>query len=119
MIRKATVGMGTAERLTKSSQFAAVFDAGKYWANDLMALRAMHNDLRTSRIGIVASKKVGNAVIRNRAKRLLREAVRLHSIEPGWDIVIIARKKMVGKKYGDIEPAFAGLMGKAGLLGEG
>ncbi len=116
MIQEATVGMGKAERLTKSSQFAAVFEAGKYWANDLMVLRAMPNSLGASRTGVVASKKVGNAVIRNRARRLLREAVRLHSIESGWDIIIIARKKMVGKKYGDIEPAFAKLLGQAGLL---
>ena len=108
--------MGKKEHLSKNSQFAAVFNEGNFWANDLMVLRAMPNGLNTSRTGIVASKKIGNAVIRNRAKRLIREAVRLNSIKPGWDIVIVARKKMVGASYGDMEPEFVKLMSRSGLL---
>lgn len=111
--------MGTEERLTKSSQFAAVFKQGKFWANDVMVLKAMPNGLEVSRIGIVASKKVGNAVVRNRVRRLLREAVRLTPIEPGWDIVIVARKGAAGTRYRDIEPAFIGVLSRARLLGRG
>ncbi|MBT9160496.1 MAG: Ribonuclease P protein component [Dehalococcoidia bacterium] len=64
------------ERLTKSSQFAAVFKHGNTWVNDLMVLRSMPNGLELSRFGFVVSKKVGGAVVRNRVRRLLRETAR-------------------------------------------
>ena len=105
------------ERLTRSSQFAAVFREDKYWANDFLVLKAMPNGLEQSRFGFVASKKVGNAVIRNRTRRLLREAARLTPVRSGWDIVIIARKGAAGKNYGEIEPALSKLLKRADLYG--
>ncbi len=113
------MGMGKEERLTKSSQFAAVFEEGRFWADDLVVVKAMRNGLEVSRVGIVASKKIGNAVVRNRAKRLLREAVRLNSMVPGWDVVLVARKGVVGASYREVEPAFVRLMRRAKLLGRG
>ena len=107
------------ERLTRSSQFAAVFKEGKYWANDFMVIKAMPNGLEQSRFGFVTSKKVGNAVVRNRVRRLLREAVRLNPVETGWDIVIIARKESAGKNYHQMEPKLLKLLNRAKLMGQG
>ncbi len=107
------------ERLTRSSQFAAVFKEGKYWANDFMVIKAKSNGLEQSRFGFVTSKKVGNAVIRNRVRRLLREAVRLNPVKSGWDIVIIARKEAAGKNYHQVETKLLKLLARAKLVGEG
>ena len=114
-----TARMRKEERLTRSSQFAAVFKEDKYWANDFMVIKAMPNGLKQSRFGFVTSKKVGNAVVRNRVRRLLREAVRLTPIESGWDIVIIARKEAAGKNYHQVEPKLRKLLNRAELLGQG
>jgi ribonuclease P protein component len=83
----------TLERLSKGAQFERVRREGRTWGSGLMVLNAARNSESKIRCGFITSKKVGNAVHRNRARRLLREAVRLRlpHIAPGWDLVWIAR----------------------------
>ena len=65
---------------------------------------AARNGGETVRCGFITGKKVGKAVQRNRARRLIREAVRkrLADITPGWDLVWIARAAIVGRSYGEV-----------------
>lgn len=63
------------------------------------------NRLSFSRIGFVASKKVGNSVCRNRARRLMRESVRTmdYRLKPGYDIILVARNSINGHKCQDVQ----------------
>jgi ribonuclease P protein component len=59
----------------------------------------------TTRLGVVTSKQIGNAVARSRARRLMRECFRLHQRElaRSVDLVLVARPSIVGKKMADVE----------------
>jgi len=75
-------------------------------------------DESASRVGVVVSKKVGDAVVRNRAKRLLRETFRVHQHEfnQPLDLVLVARSSIVGRAFVEVEKDFLIVMRKAGLL---
>ena len=82
-------------RLRKSRDFAAARRGGRSWSDKLLVLIARRTDGETCRYGFSVSKRVGNAVARNRVKRRLRETARQDvaaRIEGGWDFVVIARK---------------------------
>lgn len=83
-----------------------------------MILAACQNGQALSRIGLVAGKKVGLAVKRNRARRLLREAARhlYGQLAPGWDIVLIARLATSRAAARDVYAALADTARRAGLL---
>jgi ribonuclease P protein component len=69
-------------------------------------------------VGITASRKVGNAVARNRARRLLREAARqLYSVTVGgWDIVLVARSRTLGASEGQVEDGLRQILDRLQLL---
>ena len=74
-----------------------------------------------TRVGIIVSRRVGPAVVRNRARRLLRESVRLHQHELRGqvDLVLVARPSIAGRSFAEVETDFLGALRRACLLKEG
>ena len=87
--------------------------------NNLVVLRASPNSLGVNRYGFAAGKRLGSAVLRNRIKRRLREAVRQIQIKDGWDMVFIARKDAAQADYHTLKQATQELLARARLLGNG
>jgi ribonuclease P protein component len=78
------------QHLLTQAQFDRVYASEAYAADDVLVVKAAANDTGVTRLGLSVSRKVGNAVARNRWKRLIREAFRLaqHDLPPGFDLVV-------------------------------
>jgi ribonuclease P protein component len=96
------------ERIRRKNEFTRVYEQGKKIFSDSFVLYVFYNQQQHCRLGITASKKLGNAVIRNRCKRLVRELFRRNKdkFPPGADVIIVATRNMVGKSYRELEEEF-------------
>ncbi|MHB9095231.1 MAG: ribonuclease P protein component [Eubacteriales bacterium] len=105
--------------LTSNKEFSNVFNHGGSVADRLLVVYSLPNGKPYTRFGLSVGKKVGKAVTRNRFKRILREICRsnLPIIKEGYDCVIIARPRILGENYRNIEKSFIKVAGKARLLG--
>ncbi len=108
--------MKRVERLKKPEQFSLVYNQGISQANQLLVIRAKSNGLDLFRYGISINKRVGKAVIRNRIKRILREILRLASLPPGWDIILIVRGPAAQSDYKQLETAVFSLLNRAHIM---
>ena len=102
--------------LTKTEQYALVYNKGNSWASKLVVVKALPNGLTLSRYGFSVSRRVGKAVVRNRVKRLLREILRLTPLLPGWDIIFIARPLAASADYTNLEKSVKDLLCRARVL---
>ena len=100
---------GSAVRLRSREEFIAVQQHGRRIGSRYATVLARPNSLGRDRLGLVASRRVGGAVIRNRAKRRLREVFRRQQSEGaapnrhGWDVVIIARAEVATVPFADLQ----------------
>ncbi|MFT5195316.1 MAG: ribonuclease P protein component [Cellvibrionaceae bacterium] len=104
-------------RLRLATDFVQLRKNGHKFVHPLAVLVCGANHKDVIRFAFPASKKTGNAVQRNRARRLLREAVRLHltSLEPGRDCLLIVRGKTSKASFAEVAAAVNILFDRAGL----
>jgi len=110
--------LGRSSRLAQSREFARVRQAGERLAQG--CLIANWHKLpagATPRLGVITSKKIGGAVQRSRARRLLRESFRLHQhdLAQPVEMVLVARNSIAGKKFADVEKDYLAALKRAGL----
>ncbi len=106
--------------LRKNKEFQCIYQHGKSYANHFIVLYIFsQNRAKSRKVGFAAGKKLGNAVTRNRVKRLLREAYRLNQhkiVNDGLNILLVGRKPMTNVKYNVVEKALINLCAKAKLI---
>ncbi|QXM07023.1 ribonuclease P protein component [Crassaminicella indica] len=105
-------------RLREDTAFKRIYSKGNSLANKYLVLFYLKKKQEYNRVGFIASKKVGKSVIRNRARRLMKEAFRLYSsdIQRGYDLIFIARVNMKDAAYKDVEKAMMHILKKSKLL---
>jgi len=105
--------------LSKPEDFAALQGEGTVRSHPLMVVRIRRTDLEATRFGLSTGRKLGGAVVRNRVRRRLREALRAMapSFQPGWDVLIIARPPVIGADFQALASALQNLLRRGGVLG--
>jgi ribonuclease P protein component len=105
-------------RLTRSTDFKRVRRFGKSYAHPFILLVALPAEAERTLIGVSAGRSVGSAVDRNRAKRLIREAIRpfLPALQPGWNILLIARKPILQAQFTVIQSSLEILLTRGQIL---
>jgi ribonuclease P protein component len=104
-------------RLRRQEDFRRLRSTGRVWRHPFFILSVTPNGLPHNRYGFVISKQLGKAVVRNRIRRLLREAMR-HAhpyLAPGVDMALIARGPVVGQPYQAVNEAVMRILEQAGL----
>lgn len=106
--------------ICRNNDFRRIYVRGKSYVSPLVVVYALKNRTKNVRVGITTSKKVGNAVQRNRSRRVIREAFRALAprVRPGFDLVLVARGKTPYVKSTDVRRQLERQLQAAGLLRE-
>jgi ribonuclease P protein component len=105
--------------LSRPQDFAALQERGTIRSHPLLATRILRTDVGPTRFGLATGRALGSAVIRNKVRRRLREALRSMgpSLRPGWDVLVIARPAIVEADLRTITQTLRRLLARGGVLG--
>ena len=104
-------------RIRRDAEFRRARHQGRCWSSDILVLCALRTGAPVTRFGFVVSKRLGNAVTRNKVKRRLREAARhlAPNLLPGYDVVVIARGPVASRAFVEIAGTLGALTSRAHL----
>jgi ribonuclease P protein component len=100
------------ERIRRRPEFERIYNAGSKMHGRFMTLFVMPNGTTAPRFGVAATRKLGSAVERNRAKRRARELFRRRKNIGGLDIVIVPRREMLDAPFATLEADYIALLGR-------
>jgi ribonuclease P protein component len=100
------------EHVRKRAEFELIYKAGLKQNGRLMTMFTRARESGCARLGIAATRKLGPAVTRNRAKRLVRELFRHHKPTGSLDVVVVPRREMLDATYARLEAEFVSLLGR-------
>lgn len=107
-------GLTAAERIRRRPEFERVYSEGARVHGRFMTLFVLSNGGATPRFGVAATRKMGSAVERNRAKRLAREIFRRHKVAAGLDIVVVPRRDMLDAPFVSLEADYHAALERSG-----
>jgi len=104
--------------LSRPEDFAALQGEGTVRSHPLLVVRIRRTGLEETRFGLSTGRKLGGAVVRNKVRRRIREALRVMapSFQPGWDVLIIARPPVIGVDLPTLAGALQSLLRRGGVL---
>ena len=100
------LAFGRDRRIRRRAEFQRVYEAGRRLSLRLMTVILMPTELPGSRLGVSATRRLGGSVVRNRAKRVVREVFRRAEVPGGLDIVVIPRPSLIEATYQAVEAEF-------------
>ena len=112
--------MKKAVTIKENRIFRRIYSKGKSAVTPFLVVYCRPNRLDHNRLGVTVSTKLGCAVVRNRARRRLREVYRLSSprLSQGWDLILVARGRTLTASWKELNDSFLRLSRKLGLLGD-
>lgn len=97
-------------RIRRRAEYQQIYDRGTRIRSRFSTVFILPNDTGITRLGIAATRKLGGAVVRNRAKRLIREVFRRNTIAPGLDIVIIPKRELLDASLTVLEADYRSIL---------
>jgi ribonuclease P protein component len=99
-----------AERIRRRAEYQQVYEHGVRAHGRYSTLFILPNNLPIGRLGIAATRKLGGAVVRNRAKRLVREIFRRNHLAPGFDVVVVPKRELLDATLDVLESDYRSLV---------
>jgi ribonuclease P protein component len=108
-----TQGLPAVDRIRRRPDFERVYNQGARLSGRFMTVFVLRTGLPQTRLGVAATRKLGSAVVRNRAKRLARELFRRQKIAGGYDIVIVPRRELLDAPFPTLEADYHAVLDRS------